>query len=35
MYNYLALSSVAEGDLPIAPNPTPTASPSVSNKECH
>ena len=25
---YLAFSSVADGDFPIAPNPTPTANPS-------
>lgn len=27
---YLALSRVAFGDFPIAPNPTPTANPSTS-----
>ena len=36
MSTYLALSKVALGDFPMAPNPTPTANPSakkVFNKQ--
>jgi len=29
---YLAFSNVAEAVFPIAPNPTPTASPSVKKR---
>ena len=29
MSTYLALSKVALGDFPMAPNPTPTANPSA------
>lgn len=31
---YLALSSVADEDFPIAPKPTPTARPSKENNRC-
>ena len=33
LLQYLALSNVAECDFPIAPNPTPTASPSNKTKK--
>ncbi len=32
MWTYRVLSKVAEGDFPIAPNPTPIASPSKVDK---
>ena len=34
LYMYLALSSVADEDFPIAPKPTPTARPSKEKNQC-